>query len=151
MNQTQPAPDVSFKATNDLQGKLSDYLGQHVVLYFYPKDNTPGCSKESQAFTELNAAFVDKNTVIFGISKDSLSKHEQFKQKYQMPFELISDPEGIICKAFGVIKEKSMFGKSFLGVERSTFLIDPKGHIIKTWRKVKVQGHAQAVWDSIAG
>ena len=149
MNKTQKAPSFEFTATSGIQGQLSDYLGHHVVLYFYPKDNTPGCTKESQDFSQLHAAFRQKNAVIFGISKDSLSKHESFKQKHNMPFELISDPDGTLCEAFEVIKKKSMFGKYFLGIERSTFLIDPKGNIINTWRKVKVAGHAQAVLDSI--
>jgi thioredoxin-dependent peroxiredoxin len=149
MSAPQQAPGFEFTATSSLQGQLSDYLGQYVVLYFYPKDNTPGCTKESQNFSQLHAAFRQKSAVIFGISKDSLSKHESFKKKHNMPFELIADPDGILCEAFDVTKKKSMFGKHFLGIERSTFLIDPKGYIINTWRKVKVAGHAQAVLDSI--
>lgn len=147
--QPTPAPSFSFTATNDLHTKLSDYLGQHVVLYFYPKDNTPGCTQETQDFASLHHLFEQKNAIVFGVSKDSLTSHERFKKKYNLPFELISDPDGSICEAFNVFKEKSMFGRSFLGIERSTFLIDHTGNIVQSWRKVKVKGHAQAVLEHI--
>ena len=143
------AVDFEFEATPGVSGKLSDFLGQHVVLYFYPKDNTPGCTMESQDFTELYNEFQGKNTVILGISKDSLRTHENFKAKYQMPFELISDPQATLCQQFEVYKEKSMFGKKYKGIERSTFIIDPNGQIMKSWRKVKVKGHAHTVLNSI--
>lgn len=142
--------DFSFEATSGLSGQLSDYRGQYVVLYFYPKDNTSGCTSESIDFTELYAQFEAKGAKIFGVSKDSLKSHENFKAKYNMPFELIADPDTTICQQFEVYKEKSMYGKKYMGIERSTFLIDPKGSIVKSWRKVKVKGHAQEVLDSIA-
>ena len=108
--------DFEFEATSNIKGKLSDFRGQYVVLYFYPKDNTPGCTMESKDFTELHQEFQAKNTVIFGISKDSLRAHENFKAKYQVPFELISDPQATLCEQFEVYKEKSMFGKKYKGM-----------------------------------
>jgi thioredoxin-dependent peroxiredoxin len=149
MDQPEVAPAFAFEATNDIHGKLSDYLGRTVVLFFYPKDNTPGCTQEAKEFSELQPLYRQKNAVVFGISKDALSKHESFKKKHNLSIELISDPEGTLCESYGVMKKKSMFGKSFLGIERSTFVIGPKGHLVHTWRKVKVKGHAQEVLDSI--
>ena len=141
--------DFKFEATSGLNGQLSDYRGQYVVLYFYPKDNTPGCTTESKDFTTLHDQFTKKNTIVFGISKDSLKSHENFKAKFQMPFELIADADKTICEQFEVLKEKSMFGKKYMGIERSTFLINPQGEIEHEWRKVKVSGHAQAVLEKI--
>lgn len=143
------APDFSFSATNNLTAKLSDYQGKNIVLYFYPKDSTPGCTTESKDFTELHDQFTKHDTVIFGISRDSLTSHEKFKAKYQMPFELISDPDEVICKLFDVIQLKKFMGREYMGIERSTFLIDKTGTIRGEWRKVKVKGHAEAVLSSV--
>ncbi len=121
------------------------HAGGPLVLYFYPRDNTSGCTREGEAFRDLAAEFRKAKTVIVGVSPDSVASHEKFKQKYRFPFELLSDPEQAVCKLFDVIKEKSMYGKKYMGVERSTFLIDAKGVLRHEWRKVKVDGHAAAV------
>ena len=141
----QPAPNFDFYATSDASGQLSDYQGKQVVLYFYPKDSTPGCTTESKDFTALSGQFSQTNTVIFGISRDSLKSHEKFKAKYNMPFELISDPDETICRLFDVIQLKKFMGREYMGIERTTVLIDTQGVVKKIWRKVKVKEHAQAV------
>lgn len=125
--------------------RLKDAAGGRLVLYFYPRDNTSGCTKEGEAFRDLAAEFRKAKTAIVGVSPDSVASHEKFKQKYRFPFELLADPEQQVCKLFDVIKEKSMYGKKYLGVERSTFLLDEKGVLRQEWRKVKVDGHAAAV------
>ena len=141
----------NFKA--EMSGKndfnLADYKGQKIVIYFYPRDNTPGCTSEGEDFRDNYKSFEEKNTKIFGVSKDSLKSHENFKNKFNFPFELISDPDEKVCKIFDVIKEKSMYGKKYMGIERSTFLIDSDGKLLKEWRKVKVKGHAEDVLSSI--
>lgn len=142
-------PDFTFEATSNLKAKLSDYRGTYVILYFYPKDKTPGCTSESIDFTEKYTHFLDKKAVVFGLSRDSIKSHESFKEKYRMPFELISDSEERICKLFDVLKEKSMFGKKYMGIERSTFVIDPNGVLIHQWRKVKVKGHVDEVLKTL--
>ena len=141
----------NFKAemTGNKEFSLSDYLGKNVVIYFYPRDNTPGCTSEGEDFRDNYKFFRKKNTVIFGVSKDSITSHTNFKEKFYFPFELISDPDEKICKIFDVIKEKSMYGKKYMGIERSTFLIDSQGKLIQEWRKVKVKGHAEDVLNSI--
>jgi thioredoxin-dependent peroxiredoxin len=141
----QTVVDFSFTATSGLTGSLSDYQGKKVVLYFYPRDNTPGCTMESKDFRDLHDAFTAKNTVVLGISRDTLKKHENFKAKYDFPFELIADPEEVICNQFDVIKHKSMFGKKVRGIQRSTFVFDESGALTHEWRKVKVIGHAKEV------
>ena len=128
---------------------LSDYADKKIVLYFYPKDSTPGCTTESIDFSLNYKIFKENNCEIFGISKDSLVSHEKFKKKYQMPFELIADVSTEICQYFSVFKEKSMFGKKYMGIERSTFIIDEQGVLIKEWRKVKVKGHVNEVLEAI--
>ena len=142
-------PNFTASATGDKEFTLSDHAGKYVVLYFYPKDNTPGCTNESIQFNELSTQFKKKNYVIFGISRDSIKSHENFKSKYDFQFELISDPDESVCKMFDVIKMKNMYGKQVRGIERSTFLIGPEGTVVQEWRKVKVPGHAQEVLDSI--
>ena len=127
------------------QFKLSDYQGKIVVLYFYPKDNTPGCTSESIAFRESHQAFLDTNTVIFGVSRDSLKSHDNFKNKIELPFELISDTDEQLCAQFDVIKQKMMYGKQVRGIERSTFIINPEGTLIQEWRKVRVANHVDDV------
>lgn len=124
---------------------LDDYRGKTLVLYFYPKDSTPDCTSESIDFSQNAAEFAACDAVIFGISKDTLASHEKFKAKYHMPFELVADNEKTLCEAFHVLKEKSMFGKPYLGIERSTFVIDKNGDVVQAWRKVKVPGHVQEV------
>jgi thioredoxin-dependent peroxiredoxin len=144
-----PAPALSLPATSGLQFKVSDYLGKFLVLYFYPKDATPGCTTQGVQFRDMHDQFTAANAVIFGISRDSLKSHENFKAKYTFPFELVSDADEIACQAMNVIKMKNMYGKQVRGIERSTFLIDPTGTIVREWRGVKVDGHAAEVLASI--
>ena len=141
--------DFKAEATGDTAVRLKDLRGQNVVLYFYPKDSTPGCTLEGQDFRDLHAKFRRQKTVIFGISRDSLASHEKFKAKQDFPFELISDPDEALCKQFDVIKEKKLYGRTFMGIERSTFLIDKDGKLRQEWRKVKVKGHAEDVLDAV--
>lgn len=141
--------DFEFKATPDRTGSLSDLKGKHVVLYFYPKDNTPGCTTEGQDFATHYPAFEKANTVIFGVSKDSLKSHQNFKAKYAFPFDLITDKDESLCSLFDVIREKSMYGKTYLGIDRSTFLIDSKGILRREWRGVKVNGHVEEVLAAV--
>ncbi len=126
-----------------------DFLGKNLVIYFYPKDSTPGCTTEGQDFRDNYKNFKKLNTDILGVSRDSVKSHENFKQKQSFPFELLSDPEEIMCKAFDVMKLKSMYGKEYIGVDRSTFLISSEGKIIKEWRSVKVKGHVDEVLDEV--
>ncbi|KTD11605.1 bacterioferritin comigratory protein [Legionella gratiana] len=149
MNIGESVPNFTFTATNGLSGQLSDYQGQYVVLYFYPKDATPGCTTEGQNFRDAYPRFQALNAQIFGISRDSLKSHENFKVKQSLPFELISDQDEQLCQLFDVIKMKSMYGKQVRGIERSTFIIDPQGKLIKEWRKVKVNGHVDEVLDTL--
>ena len=125
--------------------KLADAAGKNVVLYFYPKDNTTGCTLEGQAFRDLHAQFKKAGTIVLGVSPDSLASHDKFKDKMDFPFELLSDEDKKVCELFDVWKEKSMYGRKYMGVERSTFLIDAGGVLRQEWRKVKVPGHADAV------
>jgi peroxiredoxin Q/BCP len=141
--------DFKADATGDQSVRLKDLRGQNVVLYFYPKDSTPGCTQEGQDFRDLHAKFRRQKTVIFGVSRDSLKSHEKFKEKQQFPFELISDPDETLCRQFDVIKEKKLYGRTFMGVERSTFLIDKDGKLRAEWRKVKVKGHAEEVLEAV--
>lgn len=143
----QEVPDFSFSATNGLSGHLSDYKGSRIVLYFYPKDSTPGCTLEGQDFRDLYPKFQKLNAVIFGISRDSLKSHENFKAKQNFPFELISDSDETLCALFDVIKMKNMYGKQVRGIERSTFIIDAQGALQHEWRKVQVKGHVQEVLE----
>ncbi|MEO0574190.1 MAG: peroxiredoxin [Pseudomonadota bacterium] len=140
--------DFKAAATSDQQIHLKSLRGKQVVLYFYPKDATPGCTNESIDFTNLHSKFKRANTLIFGISRDSLTSHEKFKAKHDMPFELISDADEALCRYFDVIKEKNMYGKKVMGIERSTFLIGADGKLAHEWRKVKVAGHADAVLET---
>lgn len=145
MNIGDLIPNFALNATSGLNAQLSDYHGQYVVLYFYPKDSTPGCTSEGQDFRDAYPQFQKLNTQIFGISRDRLKSHENFKAKQSFPFELISDPEEQLCQLFDVIKMKSMYGKQVRGIERSTFIIDPQGKLLHEWRKVSVKGHVDAV------
>jgi peroxiredoxin Q/BCP len=141
------APPFTLDGTGG-SWSLSDAAGS-VVVYFYPRDNTPGCTQEGADFAAAPAQFKKAKTVIVGISADSLAAHEKFKEKMAFPFELLSDPDRKVCKLYDVIQEKSMYGKKFLGIERSTFLIDAKGVVQGIWRKVKVNGHAAAVLAAV--
>ena len=150
-----PTPKINNKApifegecTGNKKISLTDLKGKNVVLYFYPKDSTPGWTTESQDFRDLKAQFTRSNTIIFGLSRESIKSHENFKMKEKFNFDLISDPEEKICKQYDVIKEKSMYGKKYMGIERSTFLIDSKGKLVQEWRKVKVTGHAKEVLEA---
>ena len=138
-------PDFTAQATSLLDIKLSLLKGYKVVLYFYPKDNTPGCTVEGQEFTKLYSEFKDNTTLVFGVSKDSLASHEKFKEKFDFPFQLISDEDESLCKLFDVIKMKNMYGREVLGIERSTFLINEEGVLKKEWRRLNVSGHAEEV------
>ena len=133
------------KSTNENEFILKDFQDRLLVLYFYPKDNTPGCTQEGIDFSNNYRKFKNLNTEIIGISKDDIKSHENFKKKYKYKFDLISDEEEKICKMFDVIKEKNMYGKKYMGIERSTFIIDKKGKLLKEWRKVKVKGHVEEV------
>jgi len=141
----QPVPDFEAPATGGHTVKLSDLEGQQVVIYFYPKDSTPGCTTQGQGFRDAHQAFTAANTQVFGISRDSLKSHENFKAKQAFTFELISDKEEVVCQVFDVIKLKKLYGKEYLGVDRSTFLIDKTGVLRQEWRAVKVPGHVDAV------
>ena len=141
----QPVPDFEIPATGDQAFRLSAMRGSPLVLYFYPKDNTPGCTDEGMQFRDLHGEFVKRQCSVFGISRDTLKSHESFKEKMSFPFELLSDTEEIACKTFNVMKMKNMYGKQVRGIERSTFVIDQHGVLRKEWRGVKVPGHAQEV------
>lgn len=138
-------PAFSVEATSGQQLTNENLKGHNTVIYFYPKDNTPGCTTEGQDFRDAIEAFKEVNTVIYGVSKDSLRTHENFKAKQCFPFELITDPDEIFCKLFDVIKLKKLYGKEYLGIERSTFLINAEGVLVKEWRGVKVKGHVAEV------
>lgn len=144
------APDFSAIATGNQTVTLSEFSGKNVVLYFYPKDNTPGCTRQAQAFNASAAKFAKQNTVVIGVSRDSLRSHDGFCSKYALNFPLISDQDGALCDLFGVIKPKTMFGKLVQGIERSTFLIDGAGTIRREWRGVKVDGHVDDVLAAVA-
>jgi peroxiredoxin Q/BCP len=144
----QPVADFQVQATSEQAVSLSALKGQQVVLYFYPKDSTPGCTTQGQGFRDHHADFAAANTVVFGVSRDSLKSHENFKAKQAFPFELISDKDESLCQLFDVIKLKKLYGKEYLGVDRSTFLIDKDGVLRKEWRGVKVPGHVAAVLEA---
>ena len=146
MNKVQ---SITCSATSDLEVSIPDSQGRNIVLYFYPKDSTPGCTTEGQDFRDNHQAFIDANTVIYGVSRDKMQSHENFKAKQNFPFELISDPEETLCNAFDVIQEKMNYGKKYMGIVRSTFLIDADGNILKAWDKVKVVGHVDEVLEAV--
>jgi peroxiredoxin Q/BCP len=143
----KPVADFQVQATSDQAVSLSALKGQQVVIYFYPKDSTPGCTTEGQGFRDSYAEFKAANTVVFGVSRDSLKSHENFKAKQEFPFELISDKDESLCQLFDVIKLKKLYGKEYLGVDRSTFLIDKEGVLRQEWRGVKVPGHVAEVLE----
>ena len=149
INTGDTVPDFELPATGDQSIKLSDLKGKNVVIYFYPKDSTPGCTLEGQDFRDNIEAFTGRNTVILGISRDSVKSHEKFKAKQSFPFDLLSDQEEQLCGLFDVIKEKNMYGKKVMGIERSTFLLDETGKLRNEWRKVKVKGHVNEVLEAV--
>lgn len=145
------APAFTLPATGNQKIRLSALKGQNVVVYFYPRDATPGCTTESQDFRDAQKKFAKANTVILGISQDTIKSHEKFKEKQSLNFELLSDESGDICRKYGVLKMKKMYGKEFEGIERSTFLVDSDGKLHVEWRKVKVPGHVDEVLEAVKG
>jgi len=143
------APAFSLQVTGGETRTLSDYAGRRLVLYFYPKDDTPGCTNEARDFSEHAAAFAAAGAEILGVSRDSLAKHERFTEKHGLGIPLGSDEDGTVCEAYGVWVEKKMYGKTFMGIERTTFLIAADGLVEEVWRKVKVKGHAASVLDRV--
>ena len=148
MNKVNP---ITCVATSNQKVEIPDNNGRNIVLYFYPKDDTPGCTIEGNDFAALNDSFVDKNTVIYGVSRDSISSHEKFKEKFSFSFELIADEDEVLCNQFEVIKLKKLYGKEYMGIVRSTFVISPNGEILKQWGNVKVDGHADEVLEFVSG
>jgi len=151
---TQPAigdtaPDFSLPRDGGEMVNLSDFKGKKVVLYFYPKDDTPGCTKEAIGFTDMVDAFAAEDTVVLGVSKDSVKKHDRFVAKHELKIALLSDEEGDVCERYGTWVEKSMYGKTYMGIERATYLIGADGKIAQAWRKVKVPGHVEAVLEAV--
>ena len=138
-------PDFTLMGSDNQEHKLSQYRGKKVILYFYPRDNTPGCSTEACKFRDSNDVFINKNAIIIGISRDSLKSHTKFIEKFNLPFILLSDEKEEVCNLFNVIKEKNMYGKKVFGIERSTFIINEEGILIKEYRKVKVKDHVSTV------
>ena len=145
----QPAPDFEIPATGGKTFRLSSAKGKTLVLYFYPKDNTPGCTTEGQQFRDLHPQFSKLRCEVYGVSRDSMKSHENFKSKMAFPFDLLSDADETVCKLFDVMKMKNMYGKKVRGIERSTFVIDKNGVVRREWRGVKVPGHAQEVLDFV--
>ena len=141
----KPVPNFELESTGGKSFKLSSNAGKYLIVYFYPRDDTPGCTTEGQEFRDNYAEFVEHNCVIVGISRDSLKSHERFKEKMSFPFELLSDTDEVVCEQFGVMKLKNMYGKQVRGIERSTFVIDGEGVLIREWRSVKVPGHVAEV------
>ena len=143
-----PLPDFTAHATSNTTFTLSELAGKKVVIYFYPKDHTPGCTTEGQNFRDMHEQFLAADTLVFGISRDSLRTHENFRAKQDFPFELISDADETLCRQFDVIRQKQLYGKQYEGIERSTFLIDREGVLRREWRKVKVAGHVAEVLEA---
>jgi peroxiredoxin Q/BCP len=142
-------PAFSLAATGGKTFRARDARGANLVLYFYPRDNTTGCTSEGEAFRDLHPKFLKANALILGVSADTIESHEKFKAKYRFPFDLLADPDREVCVRFNVIREKSMYGRKFMGIERSTFLFDADGVLRREWRKVKVPGHAQQVLEAV--
>lgn len=147
-NLPYPAPDVQLPSNGDQTIDLADFRPSAVVLFFYPRDNTSGCTKEAKAFSALQSSFKKIGVEIVGISKDSVKSHDKFIEKQKLTVPLLSDEHSDVCEKFGVWKEKSMYGKTYFGIERSTFLINGQGNVVKEWRKVKTTGHAEDVFEA---
>lgn len=146
----QPVPDFTCQTAENTAWQLAEQRGHHIVLYFFPRANTPGCTTQSEAFRDLDPRFGALNTIIVGISRDKPKALANFRDKYGFPFTLLSDPEEAICNLFNVMRDKNMYGKKVRGIERSTFLIDASGELRQEWRKVSVDGHAEAVLEAVA-
>ena len=144
-----PAPDFDSASTSGERQTLADLKGRKLVLYFYPKDSTPGCTLEGQNFRDQHEEFEAANAIILGVSRESIRSHNNFRGKQEFPFHLLSDPDETLCNAYGVMKEKSMYGRKYMGIERSTFLIDEEGVLRREWRKVKVKGHVEEVLEAV--
>jgi len=147
INLKNKVPDFKLEGTNNLSFTLSNFIGKYIIIYFYPKDSTPGCTNEGIDFKDNISKFKKLNVEVFGVSRDTIKSHENFKSKHNFPFELLSDPEEIACNLFGVIKMKNMYGKKVRGIERSTFLLSPEGTLINEWRGVKVNGHIEEILE----
>jgi len=143
------APDIPLAATGEKTISIKDFKGQFLVLYFYPKDNTPGCTREGQDFRDLYPEFQANNCAILGVSRDTVRVHENFRAKHLFPFELLSDADEMLCNAYGVIREKKLYGRTYMGIVRSTFLISPEGKLLAAWDKVRVKEHARDVLDTL--
>ncbi|MFC1775707.1 peroxiredoxin [Pseudomonadota bacterium] len=141
--------NFNLPATGDQNLSLSDFTGRSLIIYFYPKDNTPGCTREGQDFRDMYSQFKQASADILGVSRDSVKVHENFRKKHEFPFHLLSDSDELLCKQFDVIREKKLYGRTYMGIERSTFLINSAGVLQQEWRKVRVPGHAQAVLDTL--
>ena len=144
------APEFNLPSSNGKDISLKSCRGKAVILYFYPKDDTPGCTKEAIAFSELSGKFDKQNALVLGVSKDDVASHMKFIAKHALKVDLLSDSDGAVCEAYGVWVEKNMYGRKYMGIERSTFLIDQKGHLKEIWRKVKVPGHAEQVLEVLS-
>jgi len=151
VNEGEEAPDFTLQADDGRKVSMQDYRGKKVVLYFYPKDWTPGCTREAIEFRDIAKEFEKEGAIILGVSKDSIKSHQKFKQKHELPFTLLSDPEGKVLDLYEVWKKKSLYGRTFMGTERTTFLIDEKGIVKKVYRKVKAKGHAQVCLLDLRG
>lgn len=149
LNENEPAPDVTLTGPDGGAVRLGDFKGQKLVVYFYPKDNTPGCTQEGQDFRDLYGSFKKIGAHIVGISKDSVKSHDNFVAKFEFPFALLADVDGKACEAFGAIVEKSMYGRKYMGIDRCTWLFDDKGKLRQVWRGVKVKGHAAEVLEAV--
>lgn len=149
LNDGDQAPDVTLDTSEGRSVKLSSLRGQKLVLYFYPRDDTPGCTRQAKDFTELSPDFAAAGARIIGVSKDSVASHTKFADKFAIPFALASDGSGRVCEAFGTWIEKSMYGRKYMGIDRATFLVDEQGVVVRSWRKVKAAGHAAQVLDAV--
>lgn len=151
IEQGMKAPGFRLPATGEGEVSLKDYAGQYLVVYFYPKDDTPGCTNEARDFTAHLDAFAAEGAQILGISRDPLAKHEAFRQKHDIRVQLASDEDGSVCEAYGVWVEKNMYGRKYMGIQRATFLVGPDSIIVRAWPRVRVKGHAQAVLEALRG
>ena len=145
----KPLPEFEANATGGLKVSNTSHLGQILVLYFYPKDNTPGCTTEAMQFRDRHKDFVKAGAVVFGVSRDNMASHDRFRKNLELPFDLIADTEEKLCHMFGVVKNKIMYGKKVKGIERSTFLVNPEGILVQEWRGLKVPGHVEEVLKAV--
>lgn len=151
LTEGDPAPDVTLDTSQGRSVRLSELLGSRIVLYFYPRDDTPGCTQQAKDFTQLSADFAAAGARVIGVSKDSVASHTRFADKHAIPYALASDGSGRVCEAFGTWVEKSMYGRKYMGIDRATFLIDADGRVARSWRKVRPAGHAREVLEAVRG